>query len=238
MRRLLVAALLILALLPAPRPVAALSCVTLDFASGLNGFVVNQGAYSAGTGFTSTGDYAAAAYNGIYTVTQIVAYYDVTTPGTSTANQSSITVGGSPLVSGAAQTAAGNYTMTWSNAGDPQSNAAMVITIAAPTGGAVALTSAYICGATLPVEWTGGDPFPEETPWLRPTPTPWAIDDGEDWASPISFDNDDVGEFADTIINSYNFLNQDNVLDFAIAAIMALMLIGLVTKAIRSGKEL
>lgn len=238
MKRIIFASLLILALLPT-QPAAALTCVTLDLTESGHGWVVNYGAYIPSVGFVSNGGaYADTAYTDAYTITGFTAYYSVITPGANPGTNNIITESGITLANESAEIAAGDYSIGWS--GTARTGGTMRIVISAPTGGEVAVTGVYICGEPLPTEWTGGStsPFPEETPWARPTPTPWVIDDGENWAEPITFNNEDVGQFADTIINSYNFLNQNNVLDFAISAIMMLMIIGLLTRAIRGGKEL
>lgn len=83
---------------------------------------------------------------------------------------------------------------------------------------------------------TPTSPFVTPTPWARATPTPWAVEDGIDHAAELAFSADDTGQFADTIINAYNFLNQSGVISTIIFFMMSMMVLGLLMKVIRRSK--
>lgn len=83
---------------------------------------------------------------------------------------------------------------------------------------------------------TPTSPFITPTPWGRATPTPWAVEDGIDHAAEIAFSAQDSAQFADTIINAYNFLNQSGVISTVIFFMMSVMVLGLLMKVIRRSK--
>jgi len=84
-------------------------------------------------------------------------------------------------------------------------------------------------------------PGPLPTPtsvFVRPTPTPWALNPDPALVDGLAFGSAEVGHFADTVINSYNFVNRDGLVDYIIFLAVSVMLVGILTKLIRSGKQL
>ncbi|OPZ62932.1 MAG: hypothetical protein BWY85_01919 [Firmicutes bacterium ADurb.Bin506] len=79
-------------------------------------------------------------------------------------------------------------------------------------------------------------PSATETPWPRATPTPWAIVDIH-VADALDTGEGRAAEMADTLINAYQFLNQNGAIDFVLFVTLSAAILGLMTRLIRSAKN-
>jgi len=84
---------------------------------------------------------------------------------------------------------------------------------------------------------TATPPFITPTPWARATPTLWDFEESN-YSEPIAFGNQDSADFADTIIQTYHWLDQSNVITTIIFFIMSMMILGLLFKVIRRSKRI
>lgn len=78
--------------------------------------------------------------------------------------------------------------------------------------------------------------FPTATPWARPTPTLIVITDPH-VADPLDISTENVAAFTDSVIQFYNFLNLQGVIDTMIWIMMSFLLLGLMTRLARSWKQ-
>lgn len=75
-----------------------------------------------------------------------------------------------------------------------------------------------------------------ETPWARPTPTPWGITPVAA-IEQLAISDGQAEQAADTIINAYNFVNQNGIVDTILFVAMGAVVFLLLMRFLRSVKR-